>query len=1003
MDDRQAAVGVLEAALSQDPACVAQAEERLAVLATRPNFHAFLFDIFADRSVPSQVRWMAIISLKNGIDKYWKRSAQYPIRISEKELVRPRLLTLLDEDNPLIALQYCVAVAKIARWEYPRVWPGFAEELLAQISAVAADQSAPAARRSAMEHNALHMLHLFVKSLSARTLPLERQKMRELTPLVFAVLVPIYEQRLDQFHAVLMQAGAQLAHDAGFFAETLPLLRSIRFCVKVLRRLWVFGYEKIESADSTAQGFFVATIGHQPAFYDVYRGLAESTAGVASDEYLLVLRKIVLLYGKLYLDFQKYHAVQFITVPCTKNMLHWYWQQISSEAPRLVVPLAAADSDADSDAPEPTLEPLLIQGLVLYKNVAKNYFYQPEDSDGPDSDSRRCRQIIDDEVLTPAFVAQMAETLMLRYIPLKPRDLERWQDDPEGWLADEDSDYWNFEVRRCAEHLFVDLVSQNRARLAPELAALVLQSDAVDGALSPTELHYRRDGRYAALGLCAVDLYDHVDFCQWLKQHPAVDSPMGAVKWRMAWLVGKWVTVKFPADQRPRAYALLLGLAGASEPLIVRMEALSSLKCCVNDWDFAAEQFAPFMQLAIERIAELLAAVATPECRMRAVNFLSSLVQHMQREIVPYAASIVRLIPPLWDSATGENMYQTAILVLITKLVEALGAQSTELQAFVAPLIRHSVNLDDPAHVYLMEDGIELWLVLVRSATGLDASILALLPLAAQLIQCSTESLRRVLKIIEGYLLIDGARVYLEGGPAIVDALHTLVADASLTARATAAGYNTLGLLVQCMPAETSSRALLESNVLWTAFTCVVDKREAAPVLVHHAGFLARTALQYPVLFREFLSAQNADVAHAFAENWVELYYNVTDVARRRLLALGFATAIVTTNDGILKALPVMVPVWNEIMSDTGASLAHLSDVGDDDDDFSNNCGEVMVAENERRKRLLAADPAHKLDARLEFARSMEGCEALNGADRFQAILAQVGGSDLEDFKNQLG
>ncbi|KAJ2825749.1 hypothetical protein IWW50_002711 [Coemansia erecta] len=954
-----------------------------------------LFDIYADRSIPTQVRWMATITLKNGIDKYWKRSALHPIKLPEKDLMRPRLLTMLDEDNPLVALQYCLVVSKIARWEFPRVWPGFAEEMLAQIRAIATDHSSPAARRNTMEHNALYILHLFVKTLSARTLALERQALRQTTPLVFAVLAPIYAERIAQFHDVLLRNNNHIAGNAAFFEESLPLLRTIRFCIKTLRRLWVFGIEKAENAPSVAQEFYMASIGHQGAFFDVFRKLAHESSNVP-DDYLLVLRKIVLLYGKMYIDFQKYHAVRFITVPCANQMLQWYWQQISAEAPRMVAP--PEDPDASC---EPVLEPLLIQGLELYKNVVKNFFYTADDNGQMDDEVKRCRQVIDGEILTPDAIAKMAELLMFYYIPLKPKDLERWQDDPEGWMADEESDFWNFDVRRCAEHLFIDLVSQERDRLAPELAKLVMQGEegAASDSRTPTEQHYRREGRIAALGLCANDLYDHVDFCAWLKQHRVEDSPMGIAKWRTAWLIGKWVVVKFPVDQRPHAYTLLLELARSEEPLVVRIEALSSLMRCIDDWDFDPEQFAPFLQPAFECITSVLAKVDMPETRMRVVSFLSSIVQRMQREIVPYAASIVQMIPPLWESAANENMYQTTILILITKVVEALGAQSTELQSFVAPLVRHSTDLNDPAHVYLLEDGIDLWLVLIRNATALDPSMAELLQLLPGLLQYSTETLRKTLKVVEGYLLIDSVNVFRSIGPVLVEALHTLVMDSNLTHRATAAGYNTLNTIVQCVPFEVAGKAIMDTGTLWTAFTSVVDRKEAALVLVHHAGFLSRIAVHYPQLFREFLSAQEAGLASTFAENWVGLFDDVGNVAQRRLFALSFAVAVATTNDGILKALPLMVPVWNEIMSDTGSSLVYFSDV---DEDLPDDYGETVVAENERRRRLLSADPAHKFDIKRVLTDSMNECERLNGMDRFQAIVAQVDAADFEDFKNQL-
>ncbi|KAJ1827661.1 hypothetical protein LPJ70_007431, partial [Coemansia sp. RSA 2708] len=360
--------------------------------------------------------------------------------------------------------------------------------------------------------------------------------------------------------------------------------------------------------------------------------------------------------------------------------------------------------------------------------------------------------------------------------------------------------------------------------------------------------------------------------------------------------------------ERPRAYSLLLELARSDDLLVVRIEALSSLMRCIDDWDFDAQQFAPFLHPVFECITGVLAKVDMPETRMRVVNFLSSIVQRMQREIVAYAEPIVQLIPPLWQSAAGENMYQTTILVLITKVVEALGAQSTALQSFVAPLVRHSTDLNDPAHVYLVEEGIELWLMLIRNATALDTSMMELLQLLPGLLQYSSETLRKVLKVVEGYVLVDAVGVFRAGGPAIVEALHALVSDTSLTTRATAAGYNALNIIVQCVPFDIAGKSIVDSNALWTAFTCIHDRKEAALALVHHAGFLSRIAVHYPQMFREFMSAQDAGQASVFTEHWVGLFDDVGNVAQRRLFALSFAVAVATTNDGILKALPLMMP-----------------------------------------------------------------------------------------------
>lgn len=45
----------------------------------------FLFQIFSDHSVEVTVRWLAVLYFKNGVDRYWRKTA--PKAISEEEKV----------------------------------------------------------------------------------------------------------------------------------------------------------------------------------------------------------------------------------------------------------------------------------------------------------------------------------------------------------------------------------------------------------------------------------------------------------------------------------------------------------------------------------------------------------------------------------------------------------------------------------------------------------------------------------------------------------------------------------------------------------------------------------------------------------------------------------------------------------------------------------------------------------------------------------------------------
>lgn len=122
----------------------------------------------------------------------------------------------------------------------------------------------------------------------------------------------------------------------------------------------------------------------------------------------------------------------------------------------------------------PLFEKFLIHGLLLLKNTVKNSAYTTEKSTTPEETAKvtQARYIIDNGLLTSAFVNSFAEVLISRYMTLRTQDLEQWQEDPEQWINNEETDQWEFDLRRCAERVFMELVSQNRQQLSPVLMSL---------------------------------------------------------------------------------------------------------------------------------------------------------------------------------------------------------------------------------------------------------------------------------------------------------------------------------------------------------------------------------------------------------------------------------------------------------------------------------------------------------------------------------------------------
>src|SRR5438132_879108 len=80
--------------------------------------------IFLDKSLRTEIRFLAIILFKNGIEKYWRARAKHAIPPQQKELIRSRLLQgSVDEPEKSLSLHNALAIAKIVRIDYPNDWP----------------------------------------------------------------------------------------------------------------------------------------------------------------------------------------------------------------------------------------------------------------------------------------------------------------------------------------------------------------------------------------------------------------------------------------------------------------------------------------------------------------------------------------------------------------------------------------------------------------------------------------------------------------------------------------------------------------------------------------------------------------------------------------------------------------------------------------------------------------------------------------------------------------
>lgn len=65
----------LKRAASQNAEILKPAEEKLREWEVEPGFYSILMKIISNHSIDVTVRWLAVLFFKNGVDRYWRKTA----------------------------------------------------------------------------------------------------------------------------------------------------------------------------------------------------------------------------------------------------------------------------------------------------------------------------------------------------------------------------------------------------------------------------------------------------------------------------------------------------------------------------------------------------------------------------------------------------------------------------------------------------------------------------------------------------------------------------------------------------------------------------------------------------------------------------------------------------------------------------------------------------------------------------------------------------------------
>ncbi|KAJ5818437.1 hypothetical protein N7474_004028 [Penicillium riverlandense] len=958
----------------------------------QPMYYSFLQDVFLDHSVPNEVRYLAIIQLKNGIDKYWRKTAANAIKKEEKEKIKTRALEAgMVEPASLLALHNSLMIAKIMRYEFPHDWYDIE----------------------------------YIE--------------------IFHVLGSIYVDKVNQWTAIMEQGGVGESVLIDAIEQSLVSL-------KVIRRLVISGYEH-PSRNQEVRDFWVLTHSHFSkflSFVGVEKHLLQmsklhvemakthpASFALLPDSIPLVKSYWTLVIklgdkydslgadsesdGKSLVEKTGLRALLLIRA-CAKmafNPAQTFKYQTPQDKEERKQAVELIKSQLFTQDFVVNVMELLVTKFFRFRNIDfQEWEEEPEEwekredeiSDAWEFSIRSCS-----EKLFLDLVIHFRDLLIPRLLSV----------------------FYNFASEFCFCY-----------KPARQILMIILGPENRDVLL--------KDSLYSAIGLASASLEQHLDFNAFLEQTmvPEVqiqDQEYKVIRRRVAIVLGQWVPVKPGEVNRNAIYQIFQHLLNKQDPLndlVVRITAGRQLRNVLDPYEFSPTEFMPFAPTILENLMALVQEVESTDTKMGLLETVRVAVVKLEDhvcpppllsikhffniiQIAPFSDQILSLLPPLWESSGEEHLMKQAILTLLSSLIRAMKQESVRYHSIIIPLIQSSVEPGSETLVYLLDEALDLWSAIVaQTPAPASPEIISLLPALFPILEHATDSAPQALQIIESYILLAPQEVLSDR-----TRFHLLASLEALLKSTTKQRLGVVPRLVEMMirGAETVdggseatysviSHSLVNSSFLSSLLEGLHSAYEASQTTGPHRktssvvgivetdyfSVLARLGLANPSIFASAIatatnSSQEQTLSWLLTE-WFLHYDNIGSVTQKKLHALAL-TQLLALQDPpsatgppppyILAHLQSYMTIWTDI-------ILELSEGGTDSNADYLVCwnappgsahappdnqasDEPESPEARRRRDWDSADVVHRFAIR-DFVRHrlQELIVSCGGADRFQ-------------------
>uniref|UniRef100_A0AAQ4RM93 Importin-11 n=1 Tax=Gasterosteus aculeatus aculeatus TaxID=481459 RepID=A0AAQ4RM93_GASAC len=933
MDMDGASSVVLQAltqATSQDTAVLKPAEEQLRQWETQPGFYSVLLNIFNNHMLDVNVRWLAVLYFKNGIDRYWRRVAPHALSEEEKTSLRAGLITNFNEPVNQIATQIAVLIAKVARLDCPRQWPELIPILLESVKG----------QDGLRQHRALLTFYHVTKTLASKRLAQDRRLFQDLASGIYSFACSLWSHHTDCF---LQQICARdEAAALGSLERSLLSLKGSK------QRA-----DRTPSQSQNAPGV-TSSIALRLYFVGPNSSCREK------------LEKIIILYTKALLDFLEYHPCAFI--PLIQRSLEFAVSYLFTPAGEGV-----------------TFERFTVQCMNLIKLIVKNDAYKPSKNiDDSKPESLEAHKI-KTAFFTHPTLTEIGRRLVSHYFLLTEEELAMWEEDPESFAVEETGgDSWKYSLRPCAEVLFLDIFHNYNQTLIPGLLDMVQNLQV-----------------YNAVGLAAYELFDNVDFDQWFKNQLLGELQVShhrykLIRRRVIWLIGQWISVKFKSELRPLLYEVILSLM--QDPDLVHFVFILNSQSPVDDFEFRTEQFLPYLESIFGLLFQLLQQVTECDTKMQVLHVISCVIERVNMQIRPYVGCLVQYLPLLWKQSEEHNMLRCAILTTLIHLVQGLGAECKNLYPFLLPVIQLSTDVSQPPHVYLLEDGLELWLVTLENSPAITPELLRIFQNMSALLELSSENLRTCFQIVNAYLYLSATDFLQNYAESLCRSFCNLLKDITNEGQGQVLKVVEIALKVSPILGAHMFQPLLPA-----VLRGIVAGERYPVVMSTYLGIIGRILLQNSSFFSSLLTQMASECSQkmeqllaSVIEMWVDRMDNITQPERRKLSSLALLSLLPSDNsviqDKFCGIINISVEALHDVMTEdpeTGTFKDCMLMSQFEEPKLSDD--EEPPTEQDKRKKVLALeDPVHSVSLQQFVYEKLKAQQAMMGDQGFGVLMETV-------------